>query len=136
MSDCIFCQIVEAKIPSNKVYEDDMFLAFLDIHPVNPGHTLVIPKKHFPDLAAAPPDVAAGLMKVAKNIAPGIIRAVGAEAFNLGLNNGRAAGQLVEHVHLHVMPRFPGDGHSAWHGQPYAEGEAAAVAEKIRGAFN
>lgn len=132
MKNCIFCQIVEGKIPSNKVYEDEQYLAFLDINPVNPGHTLVIPKEHFPDLVAAPLDTAVGLMRVVKNLAPIIAKAVNADGFNLGLNNGRAAGQLVEHIHLHIMPRFPGDGHSAWSGRPYADGEAAKVAEKIR----
>ena len=133
--DCIFCKIVAGEIPSNKVYEDDGVLVFLDIHPVNPGHTLVIPKAHFPDLTAAPEDTATALMRAAKNIAPAVVSAVGAAGFNIGLNNGKAAGQLIEHVHLHIMPRFPSDGHKLWPGKAYGEGEAAEVAEKIRQAL-
>lgn len=135
MADCVFCKIVAGEVPSQKVYEDEHYLAFLDINPINPGHTLVVPKAHFADLMVAPVETAAGLMRVAKNIAPAVVAGAGAEGFNLGLNNGRVAGQIVDHVHLHIMPRLANDGHKLWHGTPYAEGEAAVIAEKIRNAL-
>jgi histidine triad (HIT) family protein len=130
--DCIFCKIIAGEIPANKVYEDDQVLAFLDITPVNPGHTLVIPKKHYADLLELPEDELYLLAKAVKKIAPAVLEAVGSNGFNLGLNNGDSAGQLVKHFHWHIMPRFAGDGHALWHGNKYQEGEVEVVAEKIK----
>ncbi|HNP74968.1 MAG TPA: HIT family protein [bacterium] len=132
MTDCIFCRIIAGEIPSDKIYEDDEVVAFLDIAPVNPGHVLVIPKAHYPDLLALPEQLAVQLVIVARKIAPAIITGVGAAGFNLTLNNGVVAGQAVGHVHLHLIPRFKDDGRELWSGQPYPAGEAAVVVEKIR----
>lgn len=129
---CVFCQIVDGSIPSHKVYEDSTYLAFLDINPVNPGHTLVVPKKHYPEILSTPDDVLSGLIVVVKKVAAGVVKGLRVEGFNLGLNNGQVAGQAVEHVHFHVMPRIEGDGHRPWQGQPYAAGEAEVVAGQIR----
>lgn len=132
MPDCIFCKIVAGEIPSNKVYEDDAILAFLDIHPTNPGHTLVIPKAHHNDLLDTPADLLAKLMQVVAKITPAIIKGVGAEAFNLGVNNGATAGQIIFHTHFHIMPRFTADGHKLWHGKDMNQDEFTKIAEKIR----
>ncbi|MDZ4221510.1 MAG: HIT domain-containing protein, partial [Patescibacteria group bacterium] len=78
MQDCIFCKIVAGEIPSHRVYEDDAVLAFLDINPVNPGHTLVIPKEHYKDLLDTPPELASKLIQAVHNITPAILKAVGA----------------------------------------------------------
>jgi len=136
MSDCIFCKIVAGEIPSSKVYEDDEFLAFLDIKPVNPGHVLVIPKQHYNDFVSMPAEQAVKLYAVVHKISSAIISAVGAKAFNLGLNNGAEAGQIIFHTHVHIMPRQLKDGLILWPQREYAEGERDTVAQKIRENLN
>jgi len=135
MSDCIFCKIIAGEIPANKVYKDDKVLAFLDITPVNPGHTLIIPKEHYDNFLALPDDLLCHLAQTVKKIAPAVLAATGASSFNLGLNNGKDAGQLVNHFHWHLMPRFAGDGRELWHGGKYEPGEAEKIADKIRAAL-
>ena len=100
MEDCIFCKIVSGDAPSHKIYEDDDIVAFLDIHPVNPGHTLVIPKDHHKDLAETPPEIASKLIQVVQKIKPAVLGAVDADSFNLGVNVGEKAGQVVFHTHF------------------------------------
>ncbi len=131
-SDCIFCKIIAGEFPSYKVYEDDKTLAFLDINPVNPGHTLVVPKNHSQDLSEIAEKDLVVVIKVIKKLAPAITNGVGAKGFNLGLNNGEIAGQVVKHLHFHIMPRFSGDGHKLWSGKPYQEGQAQETADKIK----
>ncbi len=131
MSDCIFCKIVAGEIPSHKVYEDEAVLAFLDIHPVNPGHTLVIPKAHHSDLLDTPPDLLSKLMQAIVKIAPIITKVVAAAGFNLGVNNGAAAGQIIFHTHFHIMPRFSSDGHKLWRGKELGREELRRIATNI-----
>lgn len=131
MSDCIFCKIVAGEIPSHKIYEDEQVLAFLDIHPINAGHTLVIPKAHHQDLLDTPSELLARLMRTIVKIAPAIIKAVSASAFNLGVNNGRAAGQIIFHTHFHIMPRFDSDGHKLWHGKDLGLEELGRISADI-----
>ena len=130
--DCIFCKIIKGELPKYKVYEDEDVLAFLDINPVAGGHTLVVPKKHFVDLISAPHEVAANIMAITQKIAPAIIEAVGATAFNLGLNNGVQAGQVVDHLHIHIIPRFAGDGLQLWPKIKMKPGELEEIAKKIK----
>ena len=132
MNECIFCKIIKGDIPADKVYEDENHLAFLDINPINPGHTLLIPKEHHKDIYALPDSVLSGIAPIAKKIAIAVKQAVDAEGINIGMNNEKAAGQLVPHAHLHIIPRFSNDGHLHWHGKPYTENEAQATAEKIK----
>ena len=132
MEECIFCKIANGEIPCNKVYENNKLLAFLDIAPVNKGHTLVIPKEHYKDLLAMPNDVLAELAKVSKKVAKAVMRATGAEGFNVGVNNGKVAGQVVMHFHLHIMPRFENDGLKLWEGRKYEGKEEEEIAEKIK----
>ncbi|MBI4599180.1 HIT family protein [Candidatus Uhrbacteria bacterium] len=133
MPDCLFCNIVRGEIPCHKVYEDERVLAFLDIQPVNPGHVLVIPKTHSANMVHMAPEDLHAVMDAVQKIAPALLRAVGFEGFNLGVNTGAAAGQVVFHTHFHVMPRRPGDGYELWHGTE--AGDLAAMAEKVRGAL-
>ncbi|MDP3985830.1 MAG: HIT family protein [Candidatus Veblenbacteria bacterium] len=135
MSDCIFCKIISGDIPATKVYEDAGFLAFLDIHPVSPGHTLVIPKQHYDRFETTPPEVVAELYKLLRSIAVSIAAGAGADAFNLGVNNGPAAGQVIFHTHVHVIPRKPKDGLESWGSRDYEGTEMDEVAKKIRAAI-
>ena len=111
MTSCIFCQIIEGKAASSKVYEDDICLAFLDIQPVNPGHILVVPKVHFKDLSDLPAAIGSHLFQVAQRISFCLPKTgIRSEGFDLFLADGEAAGQDVFHAHLHVFPRYAGDG--------------------------
>lgn len=137
MTSCIFCQIVEGNALSSKVYEDDVCLAFMDIQPVNPGHVLVIPKVHSKDLSDLPPQVGAHLFQIAQRIALSIPNAhLKNEGINLFLAHGEAAGQDVFHVHLHVIPRYKGDGFGFTFGPNYTNlperPELNAIAAQIK----
>ena len=135
MPDCLFCKIVAREIPASVVYEDSETLSFLDINPVNPGHTLVIPKKHATDVFEIDEASWGAVMQVVRKVAHAIERSLSPLGINLAMNNRKGAGQVIFHAHVHVMPRFEGDGHELWKGTPYAEGEAAKVAEKIKAAL-
>ena len=132
MNDCIFCKIVKVEIPSNKVYEDEKVLAFLDIGPVNKGHTLVIPKKHTTNIFDIEQDDLDAVSKAVRKISPAIKKAVNADGLNIMSSNGKAAGQLVLHSHIHIIPRFKDDGLKHWPQSKYKEGEAEEVKKKIK----
>jgi histidine triad (HIT) family protein len=132
MEDCIFCKISKGEIPCHKIYENGEVMAFLDINPVNPGHTLVIPKSHYKDILETPPDVLCRMATIVQEIAPAILEGIGALAFNLNLNNGKEAGQIIFHAHFHIVPRFTGDGHALWKGNKPDENYLKEIAEKIR----
>lgn len=110
MTDCIFCQIIDGEIPSRTVYEDDDVLAFLDVNPLARGHTLVIPKAHEAAVADLPDDVRDALFTTVGRLTPAVEAGVDADASTIGMNNGAASGQEVPHAHVHVVPRFEGDG--------------------------
>jgi histidine triad (HIT) family protein len=131
--DCIFCKIVAGKIPCNKIYEDEVVLAFLDIGPISDGHTLVIPKQHFENLHACPPELLGQVSRCLGKIAKAAAAATDADGYNLLCNNGRAAGQLVNHVHFHIIPRNTGDGvFRRWPSFKYPEGKIEALEKSIR----
>lgn len=109
MEDCIFCKIIKGEIPAAKVYEDDNVISFLDIMPANKGHCLVIPKKHYETMLDIPDAEMASLMKTAKKVAKALSLSIGNGAYNIVMNNGKAAGQVVPHAHIHIIPRFKGD---------------------------
>ena len=120
MTACIFCQIVEGTLPSSKVYEDEICLAFMDIQPVNPGHMLLAPKMHFADLTDLPVNIGAHLFQVAQRIALTLPKTtLKSEGVDLFLADGEAAGQEIFHVHLHVIPRFIDDGFGFTFGPNY-----------------
>ncbi|HEX8228982.1 MAG TPA: HIT family protein [Chloroflexia bacterium] len=136
MSDCIFCDIIVGESPSSMVYEDDLAVAFMDIQPVNTGHVLVIPRRHFTYLSDMDEETGAQLFRVGMRVQEAIRRSdIKCEGINLFLADGEAAGQEVFHVHLHVFPRFAGDTFKLegdWSVFPPRQ-ELNAVAERIRG---
>jgi len=132
MKDTIFAKIIRHEIPADIVYEDTDTLAFLDITPVNPGHTLVVPKKPVKNIFDADDATLAALMRTVRKVALALRDTLGAKGVNISINNESAAGQLVFHFHAHVIPRFAHDGFKHWHGTPYPPGESAKIAEKLR----
>ncbi|MDF7823059.1 HIT family protein [Pontiellaceae bacterium B12227] len=117
MNNCIFCKIIQKEIPATVIYEDDDVLAFMDIGPIIKGHALVIPKKHYDPITETPDEIIAKLHITAKKIATAQMNAFGADGVNILQNNGRASGQEVEHIHVHIIPRFENDGHH-WNWKP------------------
>lgn len=140
MTDCVFCRILAGTVPGSFVYRDESCAAFLDIQPVNPGHLLVIPTRHASYLADLDAPTAGHLMQVGQRLAAAL-RASGlrCEGVNLFLADGAAAMQEVFHVHLHVFPRFAGDGFGLRFGPDYANLPARdaleVAAAQIRGAL-
>lgn len=130
--NCIFCKIIAGEIPSYKVFENEHVFAFLDIHPNNPGHTLVIPKQHFENLLETPPGILHHITDAVQAIAPQVMDVVGAHGFNMVVNTGAVSGQVVMHMHTHIIPRFDNDGLRHWPGKEVSSEELAVAAEKIR----
>lgn len=130
--DCLFCKIINKEIPSHAVYEDDKVVAFLDINPVKPGHLLVLPKRHSENIGVAADEDLVALTLAVKKLAPAVCAATACDGWNLEVNNGNAAGQLIDHTHWHIVPRQKDDGLKHWPGHPYSEGEAADIAKSIR----
>lgn len=115
MSDCIFCQIVRGERPAHKIYEDADTLAFLDVFPLVDGHTLVIPKSHKARLQDLDPELTAKVAQAVRMVAERLEKALGAPATTIGINNGVAAGQIVPHLHVHILPRYESDGGGTIH---------------------
>jgi histidine triad (HIT) family protein len=111
MTDCIFCKIVAGEIPSCRVYEDEYTLAFMDIAPIVKGHTLVIPRKHYDPLVETPTDILAACMKTVRIVMKAQMQSLHIDGANVHQANGAAAGQVVPHLHFHVIPRFENDNH-------------------------
>lgn len=132
-NSCIFCSIIAGEIPSAQVYRDQDFVVIMDKYPINKGHTLVIPVKHYDTLLHMPPAEVGRLYAAVPAVAKAVVSAVGADGFNIGQNNGIAANQIVPHVHVHVIPRFADDSPDGkWPARRVAEmRELAALAEKI-----
>lgn len=107
--NCIFCQIVQGKIPSRKIYEDEHCIGILDINPANPGHTLILPKEHYPILPLMPPSAADALFIAARKISLALLRFLKAEGSNIFVANGSVAGQKAPHAMIHVIPRTSSD---------------------------
>lgn len=108
--NCIFCGIAGKAIGALVVYENQGAVAFLDVHPRSPGHTLVVPKMHTPALPDVPDEALLFLAQAVKEVARRLVPALGADGLTIGINQGEASGQVVEHVHVHLIPRFKGDG--------------------------
>ena len=136
--DCLFCKIITGEIPSNKIYEDEAVFAFLDIYPASEGHTLVAPKKHFNTFTEMGTEDVASLFEAAKKVTIAVEKAFSAEGSNIGINNGKVAGQEVPHVHVHIIPRKKGDGGRGIKSIVWTETDnnnLEEVAEKIRRAL-
>ncbi len=115
MSDCIFCKIVAGQVPNHTVYEDEFFLAFLDIFPHTKGHTIVIPKTHKDNFFALTESEARDWIVVTKKTMAKIQDVLNPDGFNVGWNENPTAGQVVPHLHFHIMPRYKGDGGGSMH---------------------
>jgi len=133
MEECIFCKIVEGKIPASKVYENKGILAFLDISPANYGHVLVIPKKHFKNMQEITEEYLYEIMKAVKKIAPAILKAMNMPSFNVILSNGKDAGQEVAHIHFHIIPQSSENKIQInLPHKKYEDGKMRRVAERIK----
>jgi histidine triad (HIT) family protein len=106
---CTFCSIIAGQQPGTPVYSDPNFLVIMDKYPINPGHTLVMPTKHYENLFQMPPAEVGSLYSLIPVVAKAIVSVVKADGFNVGQNNGIAANQIVPHVHVHIVPRFHDD---------------------------
>lgn len=134
MDGCVFCKMVAGEIATAKVYEDEVVLAFLDIGPISDGHTLVIPKQHCRQVHECDPETLSTVAARLGKIAGAVMTAMEAEGYNILVNNGRAAGQVVEHVHFHIIPRKTGDRVLAgWPSFKYQKGQLEEIAAEIRG---
>ena len=129
---CIFCKIIEGQIPCFKVHEDENTLAFMDINPVAPGHALIIPKFHTPNIYEAPADRLAPVMATVSRVARAVRNVLEPEGINILQANGRGAAQSVFHIHFHVIPRYADDGLTMnWGLVPGDMTEIAGLASKI-----
>jgi histidine triad (HIT) family protein len=109
-ADCLFCKIAAKTIPAKIVYEDDHAIAFLDVMPRAPGHTMVVPKYHEPTLIALPADEVGPLFLAVKKTAEMLMTGLRPDGITIGANQGRASGQVVDHLHVHLLPRWQNDG--------------------------
>ena len=138
-NDCVFCKILSGELEVSMVYQDDCCSAFLDHQPINPGHALVVPNRHASNLAELDEEEGAQMFRVARRLARAArISGVECEGVNISLADGEAAGQEVFHVHLHVFPRYVGDGFKVRFGPHYANKperrELNEIADRIRNA--
>ena len=132
--DCIFCKIANGEIPSNKLYEDDDFVAIMDLSPATKGHSLVIPKKHYDNFFAMTPEEAAEAMKRARKVAGTLMEKLHPDGMNMTQNNGEVAGQTVMHYHLHLIPRYLSDPeHINWKPGPADPEELKKIYAEITG---
>jgi histidine triad (HIT) family protein len=133
VDDCLFCKMIAGKIPVTKIYEDEIILGFLDTGPISDGHTLVIPRQHFERLHDCPAELLGQIASRLGRIAKAVVAAMNSDGYNILCNNGRAAGQLIEHLHFHIIPRNIGDGvFDRWPSYKYKDGKIEAIAAEIR----
>ena len=131
--ETIFTKIRQGVIPSTKIYEDDICFVILDINPVKKGHALVIASEPYPNLAACPDDVLSHMISVAKKIDARQRAVLGNDGSNIIINNDPASGQEVPHIHIHVIPRFTGDGRKHFQDHDsYADGEMAEIGARLK----
>jgi len=119
MNDCTFCKIVKKEMACHKIYEDDKVMAFLSKNPTNKGHTLIIPKKHSETILDTDDDILKDWVVVIKKVSRAIYKGLKCDGFNIGLNQFREAGQVVPHLHAHIIPRFKNDGFKLWSKKEY-----------------
>ena len=131
--DCLFCKIIKGEIPAIKVYEDSLILAFMDIEPCAPGHIVVIPKKHTKNFLELDDDLIKPLFKTVKKMTKQIKDTLNPDDFNIGINFGKLTGG-IEHLHIHIIPRFKGDGGGSMHTivKNLPKEDLASIAEKIK----
>jgi histidine triad (HIT) family protein len=131
---CIFCSIIDNELGAVKIFEDSMFVAFMDKYPINTGHTLVLPKKHHKDIFTMGDDEIGKLFSTVSFLAKGIVKALDVKGLNIGQNNGRAANQIVPHVHVHIIPRYNYDSpNGRWPSRNLiSDEELDKIAQKIK----
>ena len=133
MEKCIFCKIVDGKIPAAKVYEDDKTISFLDIMPANKGHCLIVPKKHYETLLDISDDDLKSLILTTKKVTKALSLSIGNGSYNIVMNNGKIACQMVNHAHIHIIPRFKGDRlRLKWSHKKYLGNQMKDIQEKIK----
>jgi histidine triad (HIT) family protein len=133
MDGCVFCKMVAGEIPVARVYEDEAVLAFLDIGPISDGHTLVVPRQHCTRIHECDPELLAEVARRLGKIAEAVVAAMGSDGYNVLSNNGAAAGQVVDHLHFHIIPRKAGDRvFTQWPSYRYRKGQIEEIAARIR----
>jgi len=132
--ECIFCNIINHNAEAEIVFEDDNIVAFLDIQPINFGHTLIVPKKHYDNFLTIPSSELTNITIATQYIAGAVKRSVNADGFNVITNNGGSAGQTVYHFHFHIIPRFDEDFNFKPRLKNYSAGSMREYADKIRSA--
>jgi len=128
---CIFCKIVNKEIPAKIILEDEKTLAFLDIKPVNPGHILVIAKKHYPSIEEISEEDLSAVVLTLKKMGKRIKEKLGYSGYNVNLNNDKVAGQEIPHLHFHLIPRTSDDGLKLWPQNEYKDNEAEEILSKL-----
>ena len=129
---CIFCDILDGKRDGHLLYEDGSHIAFLDKYPIDVGHSLVVPRKHHEKITDMAPEDVGNVFAIVPKIAKAVLDATGADAFSLGQNNGRAAKQIIPHVHIHIIPRYNSKGTVWTKRQISNDTELSELAKKIR----
>ncbi len=130
--NCIFCKLANGQIPTNKIYEDDTFTVILDAAPATKGHALILPKAHAADIYELPAETAADVLPLAKKLATHMTALLQCDGFNIVQNNGEVAGQTVFHFHMHLIPRYRGDGNEeklCWNHADFSPEEMTETAE-------
>ena len=135
MDECIFCDMIDDKLPYHMVYEDNDCLVILDKYPIDNGHSLIITKKHFEKIIDMNTDDVSRLFSKIPKIANAIIKATDADAFSVAQNNGKAAKQIIPHVHIHVIPRYNSTGTLWTKRKIMTADELGELAEKIKSCF-
>ena len=131
VQNCVFCGIVAGTVPSYKLYEDDETIAFLDIQPNHPGHTLVVPKTHVENIYGMSDEIACRVAMTVRKLAVAVKNATNADGINIISNNESAAGQVVMHAHTHIIPRFNEDGFKMWPHEVLQQTDAVNLIDKI-----
>lgn len=130
--NCIFCKLANGVFPTNSIYEDDDFNVILDLGPATKGHALILPKDHYKNLYELPEETAGKVFKLAKKLATEMTEKLGADGFNIVQNNNEVAGQTVFHFHMHLIPRYEGDGqHILWEPTSPSSEELVAIKEQL-----
>ena len=132
--NCIFCKIAAGEIPSKTIYEDEKFRVILDINPATKGHALIIVKEHYENIYELPEDTAAAAMVLAKRLAKHMTEILKCDGFNIIQNNGKTAGQTVFHFHVHLIPRYEGDGNQekmSWNHLELSQEELDDICQKL-----
>ncbi|EXB84498.1 hypothetical protein L484_015829 [Morus notabilis] len=136
LRECVFCKIIRGESPAFKLYEDDTCLCILDTNPLSRGHSLIIPKSHYSSLETTPPSVIAAMCSKVPFISTAIVKATDSDSFNLLVNNGSSAGQVIFHTHIHIIPRKARD--CLWASESLRrhplqlDGEASRLANRVR----